>query len=81
LPAGFQAADIPKPERINIPGDIGRITFNASADTATPDLVRCSLRTMLNETEFAPENYEPLRTFFNHIAEKTDMQLVFKKTN
>ena len=79
LPEGYQLEETPKPERINLPGDIGKITFNTGVDERSSRLIHVNLRTVLTETEFAPENYTPLKTFFNLMFEKTDMQLVFKK--
>ena len=78
LPQGYSIEELPAPARINLSNNAGKMTFNCSKN-ANGDL-QVILKMNIAETAFAPEDYGALRQFFELMVEKTQLQLVLKKT-
>lgn len=78
LPEGYTVEELPEAARVNLTNNAGKMTFSCSK-TANGDL-QVVLKMNIAKTAFAPEDYGALRQFFELVVEKTQLQLVLKKT-
>lgn len=81
IPSNYSLEEIPKTERISLPDNLGNITFSCTQDAGQPQIIQLSLRMQLNSMDYDVGYYDSLRTFFNLLVEKINLQLVLKKNN
>jgi hypothetical protein len=77
VPTGYAVEEIPKSARVNLNGAQGMFEY-VIALTGNRIQLRC--RTVLNQANFDPDDYQTLRDFFGRIVTKEAEQIVFKKT-
>jgi hypothetical protein len=78
LPPGYQVEELPEAARIGLPNNAGRLQFACSK--VSEKEVQLVLKASISKLDFGSDEYEALRKYFDFIAEKTQMQLVLKKT-
>lgn len=78
LPAGYAIEELPAPARVVLPNNGGKISFTCGKNADGG--VQVVLRMNLTQLHFEPGEYDGLRKFFQRIAEKTETQLVLRKT-
>ncbi len=78
VPKGYAVEEMPPPARVNLSDNAGKMTFNCSKSTNGD--IQVVLKMNIAKTAFAPEDYGALRQFFELVVEKTQLQLVLKKT-
>ncbi len=77
LPAGYTAVEVPKSAVISLPNNGGRFSYSV---TSTGSKVSVSSKVQFRKTEYAAEEYEHLKEFYNQIIAKHNEQIVLKKT-
>lgn len=78
LPPGYALEELPQAARANLPDNAGKMSFNCSKNAN--GALQLILKMNLAQTEFSPEQYAALRQFFELVVDKTQLQLVLKKT-
>lgn len=76
LPEGYVLEESPKPVSIALPDNMGRFIY---ATELLDGAIRISSRITINEYQFAPEEYELLKNFYDRIIQKHAELLVLKK--
>jgi hypothetical protein len=78
LPNGYEVEELPEPDRIFLENNGGKINFSCSK--SGNNTIQYTLKMNIAQWHFPPEEYLGLRKFFDLAAEKTQLQLVLKKT-
>lgn len=78
LPNGYDVEELPEPDRISLENNGGKISFSCSKSGNR--IIQYTLKMNIAQLHFPPEEYLGLRKFFDLAAEKTQLQLVLKKT-
>ncbi len=78
LPEGYEVEELPEPARVNLTNNAGKLAFSCSKNAN--GVLQIILKMNIATTIFSSEDYGALRQFFEIIVEKTQMQLVLKKT-
>ncbi|MEQ1554883.1 MAG: DUF3858 domain-containing protein, partial [Ferruginibacter sp.] len=76
IPAGYTIDEMPKSERVNLNDGDGMFEYIISK---SDDFINLTTRIKLNKATFPPEDYESIRSFFDHIVKKHAEQIFFKK--
>jgi hypothetical protein len=78
IPEGYTLTDMPPGAKIALPDNAGKLLFSCSKPS--DKMVQVILKMQLNKLNFEPDEYAALRQFFSLIGEKTQTQLVLKKS-
>lgn len=78
LPAGYAVEELPAAARVNLPDNAGKMSFNCSKNAN--GAIQLILKMNLSKANFSAEQYGALRQFVELAVEKTQVQLVLKKT-
>lgn len=78
LPSGYNLEEVPESAKISLPRDGGRLAFSVTQNA--PLQLQLTFKFNLNQLDFMPDEYENVRQFFDLMVEKTETQLVLKKT-
>lgn len=78
LPAGYVAEELPAGANLVLPGDGGKIMY--TVNSPNPQTVSVSLKFSLKQLDFAPEEYDTIRMFFDNLGGKLEEQIVLKKS-
>jgi len=76
IPVGFVVDEMPKSAKVNLSEGEGFFEYLISK---SDNAIMLRSRIKLNKATFLPEDYETLRSFFDHIVKKHAEQIVFKK--
>ncbi len=76
IPKGYKVDELPKSVRISFNENEGMFEYIIQADA---EVIQLRCRIVFNKANFAPEDYETLRSFYAQIVKKQAEQIVFKK--
>ncbi|HYE56153.1 MAG TPA: transglutaminase domain-containing protein [Chitinophagaceae bacterium] len=76
VPEGYVVDELPKSSKVSFNDDEGYFEYMISLNGNT---VMLRSRIKFNKAIFQPDDYEGLRSFFDHIVKKHGEQIVFKK--
>jgi hypothetical protein len=76
LPAGYELAELPKPQTLVLPDNGGRFVCSV---TSTGSVVQLISRLTLHKPQYAAAEYGQLREFYRRLREKQAEKLVIKK--
>ena len=78
VPEGYTADELPASKLINLPGNAGRYSYNASKNGNT---IHITSNLQINKSLFAQDEYPALREFYSLVVAKQNEQIVLKKVN
>ncbi|MCC7246827.1 MAG: DUF3857 domain-containing protein [Saprospiraceae bacterium] len=78
LPLGYRLEEVPEAVKFLLPRDGGKLIFSVTA--VSERRVQLVLKMELSQLDFMPEDYGSLRQFFELMIDKTQTQLVLKKS-
>lgn len=76
LPEGYQLEEIPKAEIISLPDKAGKFAYQIKMEG---DLISVNSLIMISKANFAAEDYDILREFYDRIIQKHTQTLVIRK--
>jgi len=76
VPDGYQVEELPESSESNLPNNAGKFEYKTSH---LDNKVQVMLTLTLNETTFAPESYEGLKSLFEQMISRRSEQIVLKK--
>lgn len=76
IPEGYALEELPDNNLISIPNNAAKFIYNAKQVNGLVQIY-CLIR--INKTIFPSEEYKTLKSFYNHITEKLNEQIVLKK--
>ena len=76
VPDGYQVEELPKSTETSLPNNTGKFEYKT---IQLENKVQVMLTLTLNETTFAPESYEGLKSMFEQMISKRSEQIVLKK--
>lgn len=77
LPEGYALEDVPEQIKASLPNNGGQFVYMVNAPR--PGFLQVTMRIVINQLYFAPNEYDALKNFFDMVAEKQQEQLVLKK--
>jgi hypothetical protein len=78
LPLGYRLEEVPEAAKVFLPRDGGRLLFSVAP--VSDRRIQLSLKADISQLDFMPDEYGILRQFFDLMVEKTQTQLVLKKS-
>jgi len=76
IPEGFEIIQTPNPIRVLMPNDAGEFTYNVLIDES---IVHVSSTIFIEKTNYLPQEYEEIKTFFEYIIRKHEEDIVLKR--
>jgi len=76
IPEGYKVEEIPDNSLVSIPGNAAKFIYNAKQVNG---LVQIYCQIKISKAFFPSEGYKSLKSFYTHITEKLNEQIVLKK--